>query len=74
MEAHAKAWETDWVLGGWREASGLGLAKGHESSLLTWAQKKLGLLEQMESSEEFGYKAWPCVPWAPKGIKPHGHY
>lgn len=70
MEAHAKALERDRVLGGWREASGLGLPEGQDRCLLAGARKKLWLLEQMESSDKCGHKAWPCVPTAPKAYSP----
>lgn len=70
MEAHAKAWERDRVLGGWREASGLGLPEGQDRCLLAGVRKKLSLVEQMESSDKCGHKARPCVPTAPKASNP----
>lgn len=60
MEAHAKAWERDRVLGGWGEASGLGLPEGQDRCLLAGVRKKLWLVEQMESSDKCGHKTWPC--------------
>lgn len=70
MEAHAKAWERDRVLGGWREASGLGLPEGQDRCLLAGARKKLWLVEQMESSDKCNHKARPCAATAPKASNP----
>ncbi len=70
MEAHAKAWERDRVLGGWREASGLRLPEGQDRCLLAGVRKKLWLVEQMERSDKCGHKAWPCVPTVPKASNP----
>lgn len=62
--------ERDRVLGGWREASGLGLPEGQDRCLLAGARKKLWLAEQMESSEKCDHKARLCVPTPPRASNP----
>lgn len=74
MEAHAKAWERDRVLGVWRKASGRGLTEGQDRCLLAAARRKLWLPEQTGTSDKCGYKPWPCAPTAPEASEPHSYY
>lgn len=62
--------ERDRVLGGWREASGLGRPEGQDRCLLAGARKKLWLAEQMESSGKCDHKAWPCELTPPRASNP----
>lgn len=62
--------ERDSVLGGWREASGLGLPEGQDRCLLAVAWKKLWLVKQMENRDKCNHKTQPCVPTPPKASNP----
>lgn len=70
LEPHAKARERGGVLGGWREASGQGLAEGQDRCLLSGARRKLWLVGQMESRTSVAMKLGPVCPQRERLLTP----